>query len=142
MNVRTYLKEIWDYDKLIKIKKEKIQILWSSAMYSGISYEERVQSSRKLNTKTDTIDRIIILENEIKELQQEIHKRQCEIRKAASELDDVNMVKVIILRYIELKPWDNIAEELSCSRRWVMELHNRALSKISNSLAIHIANIV
>lgn len=142
MNVRTYLKEIRDFDKLIKIKKEKIQILWSSAMYSGISYEERVQSSRKLHNNTDTIDRIIMLENEIKDLQNEIHKRQCEIRKATSELDDVNMVKVLILRYIELKPWDNIAEELSCSRRWVMELHNRALGKISNSLVIHIGNVV
>ncbi len=142
MNACDYLKGIKELDALIYCKKVRIQGMWSSVTYPGVSYEPRVQSSKNFNKQSDDICKIIELEKEVEEMQTEMKQRQEVIRKALNEFTNEAMTRVIILRYIEFKDWNEIASEIGCSRRWVMELHKKAIRKLSESLELHIKSMV
>lgn len=129
MNIGEYSKELKKLEKLINFKKEQIQELWCSVTYSGISYEPRVQSSKDFSSHSDKIDKIIILEQEIKLLEKDLQEKKNRVRKIVDKLEG-QQKEIITLRYIELKSWNTIAEEMKCSTRWVMEIHRKALIKM------------
>lgn len=137
MTASEHLKEIKEIDLLIRYKQARIKELWDSAVYTGVSYEPRVQSSRNFDKRSDTICKIIELEEDIKELQEEMQQMKAEAIEAAKGLNDENQEQVIVQRYVEFKSWNEIATNLGCSRRWILELNRRALKKLSNSFVVH-----
>ena len=142
MNVRDYLKGIKELDALIYCKQIRIKEMWSSVTYPGVNYEPRVQTSKNFNKRTDDICKIIELEKEVEEMQTDMKERQTAVKKAVSEFSNEAMARVIILRYVEFKDWNEIANKIGCSKRWVMELHKKAIKKMSESIEVHTENMV
>lgn len=142
MNVREYLREIRELDGLIYCKKLRIQGIWSSITYPGISYEIKVQSSRKFDQHCEAICKISEIEEEIKEIEEELYRRKQVVERAAKDLDNEDMVQVIRKRYIELKSWDVIANEIGHSKRWIFELHSKAIRKMSITFEIHFSSVI
>lgn len=131
MNIKEWLKELKDLDTLIFEKRQEMLRMWEAVTYSGVSYGERVQSTRNLNKRSDMICDIIDLEREIKDLENELKKKQTILIEKASTLENETQVKIIQLRYIEFKGWLDIAEELGKSKRWCLKLHKDAIEKLS-----------
>lgn len=137
MNIRDWLKQIREFDIIIQNKKERVRELWSNATYPGVSYDIRVQSSKNFNKQTDIICKIIELENEIDMLTIELKRRQKQIVQESEKLENKDMAKVLVDRYVKMKPWNEIAKELECTNRWAIELHNRAIKKMSKTFVVH-----
>ena len=131
MNIKEWLKELKIIDTLIFEKRQEMLSMWNSVTYSGVSYGERVQSTRNLNRHSDMICDIIDLEREIKDLENELKERQKLLLEKASTLENETQAKIIKLRYIDFKGWLDIAEELGKSKRWCLKLHKDAIEKLS-----------
>ena len=142
MNVREYLKEIKELDALIYCKKLRIQGLWSSITYPGISYDFKVQSSKKFDKHCETICKITEIEEEIKQMEKELNRRKQEVEQAIKKLDHEEMAQVIRKRYIELKSWEEITNEIGHSKRWIMELHRKAMKKLCMIFELHFEKVV
>lgn len=128
--MRDYLRRIIELSALIYCKQVRIQGLWSSVTYPGVSYEERVQSTRDLNNHSDKILKIIELEKEVEKMTEEMKERQSIIKEASAKLENEEIARVISLRYIELKSWEEIAKTINKSTRWAMKLHNKGIKKL------------
>lgn len=128
--MRDYLKRIIELAALIYCKQVRIQGLWSSVTYPGISYEERVQSTRDFNKHSDKILKIIELEEEVEKMAKEMTERQNVVKEAAAKLENEEIARVITLRYIDLKSWDEIAKEIEKSTRWAMKLHSKGIKNL------------
>lgn len=137
MDIRDWLKQIREFDMMIQDKKERIKELWCKATYPGVSYDIRVQSSKNFNKQTDIIGKIIELEQEIDMLTIELNRRQKQVQEESEKLENKDMAKVLVDRYINMKPWNIIAKELDCTTRWAIELHNRAIKKMSKTFVVH-----
>ena len=131
MNIKEWLKELKDLDTLIFEKRQEMLRMWEAVTYSGVSYGERVQSTRNLNKRSDMICDIIDLEREIKGLENELKEKQAILMAQASTLENETQVKIIKLRYVDFKGWLDIAEELGKSKRWCLKLHKDAIEKLS-----------
>lgn len=128
--MRDYLKRIIELSALIYCKKVRIQGLWSSVTYPGVSYEERVQSTRDFNKHSDKIIKIIELEKEVEKMTKEMKERQNIVKEAAAKLENEEIARVITLRYIDLKNWEEIAKEIDKSTRWAMKLHSNGIKNL------------
>lgn len=70
---------------------------------------------------TDKLDR------KLKKAKQDVNHVRIEVTDLISKLPDVNQQVVITERYVNLKSWEEIAEELHTSVRIVQKIHGRAL---------------
>ena len=46
-------------------------------------------------------------------------------------LEDAAQARLMYMRYMERRTWEEVAEGLGCSRQWAMELHRRACLKLT-----------
>ena len=123
------LEQIKELETKIQQKQHKMMELWCSVTYPGVSYEMKVQATKDNNKHSDDICKIIDLEHEIKRLLDEQIKILKELNEAIKVLEPIE-AKIIQLRYVKFKTWDDIADEIGKSRRWTHELHKKALKKL------------
>ena len=99
---KEYFAQIRKTDRLINRLDSTIATLRSSLTSTGSQLkQDKVQTSGPKNTLEETITKIIDL-----------------------EADQQN---ILIGRYIQLKKWEDISEELNYSMQWVFELHGKGL---------------
>ena len=95
-----------------------------------MSYDVRVQTSRKFDKHSETICKISELEEEIKALEKELEQKIKETEQIIKQLDHGLMEQIIRKRYIDLKTWEEITREINHSKRWILELHRKAIKKL------------
>lgn len=70
---------------------------------------------------TDTLDQ------ELREAEQMVNGVKIEVTDMIAKLPDVNQQLVMTERYVNLKTWERIAEEMNTSVRIVQKIHGKAL---------------
>ena len=53
-----------------------------------------------------------------------------EIGDTIRSMEDTTYMRLLYLRYIELKSWGKVSEEMGISPRWIFDMHNKALEEI------------
>ena len=129
-----YLKRVKYLDGLINSKAEQLKDLRNMVYnISGNENNERVQTSKRVDKIGDIMSKIVDLENELDNDIDKLVDLKAEVTKRIDEIPDMECRLLLMLRYLNFKTWEEIAEKMGYSDRWVrQELHSRALKSFKN----------
>lgn len=77
-------------------------------------------------------------ERKIKKAKEEYTKVEKEIIEVISHLDNVDQVKILEKRYVEMLNWEDIIDELYLSRTMVFKIHTQALKIIDEQINLQV----
>ena len=89
--------------------------------------QDKVQTSGPKNSLEETICKIDELEAKINARIDELVSMKQEAFTMINRIPDLDQQNILIGRYIQLKKWEDISEELNYSMQWVFELHGKGL---------------
>ena len=133
MTAKSYLNQIRIIDQDIQSRIEQKQRLYATLIGSPSITHDVVQSS-----KTDAYDerymKIIEAGEEIDKRIDKLVDKKIEASRKVDKLGESDSMSMLILRerYINLKSWEEIAEQMSYSIRHVNRLHGEALNKFDH----------
>ena len=111
--------------KEAKLIKNKLEIL-----------EEHLRDTTRQNSNTsdliDTLIRTEYINQQIEEVKAKLNYYIAELLNEMDKLDNTEEYDIMFKRYIRFKNWYEIERECHYTRRWIIELHNRALEKLNN----------
>ena len=129
-------KEYWDkaeqLRKRIKRKNHEICILRQRAEGmgdSGMSDMPRTVSPEPSRMES-IICKIIALEQEIRDIQQEYNHLIADMQNRIEQVDNEDARDLLTKRYLEFKPWKTIADEMYVSVRTIYNLRNKAVAEL------------
>ena len=130
MNTKQYLKQAYRLSERIKDKEDRLNDL--KAMYTSIGAidysKDRVQTSTTADAGyTKQVNKIVDLEEELGKDIQRLTMLKIEINNAVENIPDVDCSLVLSKRYILMKTWEQIAEEMEYSLSQVHRIHNKAV---------------
>ena len=129
MTKKEDLKQIELLDCKIKHKEAQLRELEARIMQAGgVNYgRERVQSSPKGDKMAEDVISMIDLQEQISAERAEYFEKKQQIINLIYQLEDAAYIDVLIKRYVELKGFEVIAEEMHYSISYTYELHRKAL---------------
>ena len=75
----------------------------------------------------ETVAKIVDLEREIDAKVDELMGHYRKIREAVSQIPDAKEREVLMRRYMQGQSWEEIAERMGVTERWVYQVHKRAI---------------
>lgn len=132
--MKEYLKKVECLRRRIQRKKHEIYLLHQQAEGmngSGISNMPRTVSPDHSKME-GTVFKIMALEQDIKDTQQEYDALIADMERRIKAIDDANDRDLLTKRYLEFKSWDTIAAEMFISKRKAYYLHNKALKSLQS----------
>lgn len=132
------MKEYWDkmerLRKRINRKIHEIHLLRQRAEGmngSGINDMPRTVSPDRSKMES-TVFKIMALEQDIKEAQEEYDILLADMEQRIREVDDGDIRDLLTKRYLEFKRWSVIAAELYISKRKAYYIHAKALESLQS----------
>ena len=132
--MKEYLKKVECLRRRIQRKKHEIYLLHQQAdgmNGSGISNMPRTVSPDHSKME-GTVFKIMALEQDIKDTQQEYDALIADMERRIKAVDDADDRGLLTKRYLEFKSWDTIAAEMFISKRKAYYLHNKALKSLQS----------
>ena len=119
--------------ELKALEEAKKRALERAASITVRLSEDKVQTS-EYNRQEEAIARYIDYELLIDRQTDRLIEIRTEITKAIFALENSTLRTLLLKRYLEFKPWEQIAEEMGYDCRWLLRLHGKALTliKINN----------
>lgn len=131
--IKKYLQSIKRLDTIINSKIEILDMLRQlSNSINGFNENEKVQSSKNNDRMSDIISKIIDLE---KEINKDIDRFVDIYKKAESiigKVENDDCRTLLVLRYLNFRTWEEIAEEMNYSVRHIYRLHGEVLSYLKD----------
>lgn len=134
MTTKEYLSQVYHLErkiKQLKLRSEEFERL--SYSVPGPSYGERIGSNPNRNLeapfvkwlmKKDEVDR------KIQSLEEEVASLKATILAAIDELENEDYKNILIMRYLDILTWEEIAEKMYYSLATIKRWHNRALDML------------
>ena len=132
--MKEYLKKVECLRRRIQRKTNEIYLLRQRAEGmngSGINDMPRTVSPDRSKME-GTIFKIMALEQDIKDTQQEYDALIADMERRIKAVDDADDRDLLTKRYLEFKSWDTIAAEMFISKRKAYYLHNKALKSLQS----------
>lgn len=131
MQVKTYLNQVDRFNRNIQYKLGEIYKLkvLATSISAVVSDDVRVKSSGNSDKISRSVIKLIELENEIDGLIDEYLDRKKLIIEQIEGIEDTNQYSVLVERYIERKPFDEIAIDMGYSRKQINRIHSEALKQ-------------
>lgn len=132
--MKEYLKKVECLRRRIQRKKHEIYLLHQQAEGmngSGISNMPRTVSPDHSKME-GTVFKIMALEQDIKDTQQEYDALIADMEHRIKAVDDADDRNLLTKRYLEFKSLDTIAAEMFISKRKAYYLHNKALKSLQS----------
>ena len=128
MTAQEYLKQAYRLDQRINSKIEQLATLndlarRATATYTGIPHSPNKGSQ----TMSNTIDRIIDLQDEINQDIDKLVDLKTEIRAVIDAVAETDLRLILEERYLNWKSWEQIAVSLGYNLRYLHRLHRQAL---------------
>ena len=98
---------------------------------SGISNMPRAVSPDHSKME-GTVFKIMALEQDIKDTQQEYDALIADMERRIKAIDDADDRDLLTKRYLEFKSWDTIVAEMFISKRQAYYIHNKALKSLQS----------
>ena len=134
MTEKQYLKQVYKLNEKIKDKQERINYLKSmSTSIGAIDYsKDKIQTSLSADASfTNQIMQIIKVEKELEKDKNRMKELFVEISRTIDQVENVNEMLVLSKRYLFMKSWEQIAEEMNYSVRQIHRIHSEALKHVT-----------
>ena len=141
MNVKEYLSRY--HETKVKIKElEQIvaEYIRLANSIPGINFDQvRIDGTKSLQAPFEKwIIRALDDEMLIESLKKDLPNIKCEIITLIDEVDDKELRKVLIYRYIDWNNWNEIATKMSYSYSTARRLHDRAIKAIKDKYGVKV----
>lgn len=133
MDAKSFLRQIRRIDILLNAKQKELEVLRCKALYPGISYEEKVQSSFG-NSKENQLINLIEYEIELNKSIDEFIGIKKEVSSVIDKLEDGDQIDILYKRYFQYMTWEEIATSKSYTYQWIHKIHAKALIEVQNIL--------
>ena len=133
MNTKQYLRQGYRLNMRIQDKQERLaQFKELATSIGAMDYsKDRVQGGSGTNAPYENqVIKVVDLEAEIAEDIKKLCELQIEISNTIDAVEDVNCSLVLSKRYLLMKDWDKIAEEMAYSKKHIHRLHKKGLEMI------------
>lgn len=129
MTTKDYLKQIKILDCKIRHKESQLRELEARVTQpGGVRYgSERVSTSPTGDKLADDVIRMVELKEKIASERALYFEKKEMIVNQIHKLEDARYIDILVKRYVELKAFDVIADEMHYSERRVYYLHREAL---------------
>lgn len=130
LNAKEYLKQAYKLNEKIKDKQERLLNMKELLSCIGAidCSKDRVQTSASGDAPfVKQLAKIVELEEKLQQDLLKMCQLQTEINKAIEAVEDVNCSLVLSKRYILMKSWEQIAEEMNYSISQIQRIHGKAL---------------
>lgn len=128
--VKEYLMKAQDIHKVISDYGLALEAARARMMSSSSIVKFTKNKHERHNTQQDKVikycDYVMYIEKKVNECYEKLK----EIQMVIDAVEDLKLRTVLLKRYINNMTWEEIAEELSYDKRWLTELHLRALKAI------------
>lgn len=133
MNTKQYLRQGYKLNMRIQDKQERLaQFKELATSIGAMDYsKDRVQGGSNTEAHFESqVIKAVDLEQEIAEDIKRLCELQIEISNTIDAVEDVNCSLVLSKRYLLMKDWDSIAEEMAYSKKHIHRLHKKGLELI------------
>ena len=131
MQAIEYLRQIKRLDNLIHSKMEEVERLrCMAAKVTASSDGERVKSSGSQQKMADTVDKILDLQEEIKEDIDRFVTMKRNVMQVIDCMENADYINLLYCRYFQYMTWEAIACRMGYTYKWVCTLHGRALNQM------------
>ena len=130
MNSKQYLRQAYKLNELIKDKKERLAYLQDmQGSISAIDYsKDKVQTSQSGDAGfTIQVSTKMLLEAELEADIKRFEELYVEISHAIDDVEDTNCRLVLSKRYLLMKTWEQIADDIGYSLTQLHRIHKIAL---------------
>lgn len=129
MTAKEYLSDVQRLQTIIEQKQERIkEIRESVSTVRAVRFDlEKVQGGGHTDRIGEAVAKIVDLEKEVESDIVNLMYRQHEITNQIHRVDNLNYMKILFKRYIEGKDFQTIANEISLTYEYVLNLHGKAL---------------
>lgn len=137
MNIKTYLREISDYNRKIQNKLELIDTLRAMGnLPNGTCYDKVLVEGTKNQDPpfVKYIDKIIRYEKDIEQYKQQIKNRQDWLIQNMDFIESDIAQRVFTKRYLKLEPFTEIAHEMSYSESTIFRFHGIGLQQLEENI--------
>jgi len=136
MNAKEYFRQIFRMEALISTKKQRVAALKTLASSVGSTYLSGMPKnpSRSLSPIADAVCKALDLETEITKDEFLLQEKKVFLLELIGTIESCDCQTVLIKRYFEHLSWDDIANRMFYSTRWIYKLHGRALGEIDKKL--------
>jgi len=132
MNVKEYLSQAFTLNGLMNAKKSRTQQLrhMRESVAGGLQTHTKVQTTLKTDTMAELTAKILDAEDECNKDIARLVSVQCEIETTIELVAQPSYRLILYERYVNLKTWEEIAENNHYSLKWVHVLHKRGLDAV------------
>lgn len=137
MVAKESLRKIVRMEQFIQTKKERLAVLKDmSSSISSPRFDDMPRNPNKGKSRLEeTILKYIDLENEIKTDEEKLeHGKLIILEWQSVSIEEPEYQTILISRYFKHQTWDEIANSLFYTKRWLYSLHGRALEKLDEKL--------
>jgi len=136
MTAKEFLNQAYKLDQQINSKLEQLQALRSVTQKVTASHcGDVVSHSRNVTSLEDAIVRMMEAEDAINHEIDMLVDLKGEISTLIAQVRNTNYRLILEKRYLSFRSWEQIADDLCYSQRWLHVMHSRALSVIDKLLA-------
>lgn len=132
-DVKEYLRKFRYRALKIELLTREIERLNTIAESTSISYNEKVQCSQ--SDSAELLAKLVDKKDELLKEKQAYLESYMYIDRLLNEIGSVELECIIRLRYFDGLVWEDIAEEMKYSIRWIHHLHGKAISKLQNAFS-------
>lgn len=136
MNAKEYLKRIARTEANIKAKKERLAVM--KEMAGSIGSPEMSDMPKNPNHGTSRLEQSIIkmisLEDEISRDEERLRTDKTAALDLIGRIPNPEYQTVLISRYFRNESWENIADAMFYTERWIYKLHGWALQELDEIL--------
>ena len=138
MTAKEYLQRAWQIDKRIQDKMNQAERLKEMATKVTTTLSGMPGSASHDNHKMDgAIATMMDMAKEIETETERLLRVKTESMQTIWAVEDTTCRTLLELRYISFLPWEDIANDMDVSKRWVLQLHTKALKIVERQLALH-----
>ena len=131
MDAKKYLSRAYSINGVLKVKEERLKEAKDTVPYSGPLYGDvKIDTNMKGSSVEYLAVRIAVLEDEIKELKEELKIVLKSTSLTIRKLSNPDMEAILEMRYLSFMDWEEIISRMGYSRGYVFKLHSQALAKI------------
>lgn len=134
LRTKAYFAQLRKTDRLIQRLRSTVSEMRSGL--TGQSYEirpDKVQTSPVKSHLEDDVVKIVALEEQAGARIDDLVAMRNEAFQMIGNVPNFDQQNILIARYIQMKAWDDIAEELDFSVKWVLKLHRKGLLAFSSA---------
>ncbi len=125
MTVKNDLKKYKALYYEVKFLKKEIEDMYNTV--KAVNYDEKTGKGGGDDLTLMIVTQILKRKNDFEKKLKRLYEEEAAILEQLGSIENAEIKRVMILRYIDFQPWEKIAKQTNYTERRVLQLHHEGL---------------